>query len=61
MDHIYRNLKFTDEPDDDVLRGMMRVDILSALCHFGHTDCVENSRNRYALWMLEGNPDLNNM
>lgn len=54
---MYKDVRFLDPPEPDMLRGYKRVDILTAACHLGYQDCVENSVRNFGTWMLEPNPD----
>lgn len=60
IDSVYKEVGFNDPKDDDMLTGYKRVDILTAACHLGYQDCVDNSRRNYHIWMMEANPDINN-
>lgn len=57
IDHVYKDVRFDDPPESDMLRGYKRVDILTAACHLGYPDCVENSVRVFANWMSDPNPD----
>ncbi|KAJ6638248.1 Aminopeptidase N [Pseudolycoriella hygida] len=60
FENVYKEVGFDDRLDGDMLTGYKRVDILTAACHLGYQDCVDNSRRIFHLWMMEGNPEMNN-
>ena len=39
------------------LRTLLQTSIVSAACHYGHHECIEQARNTYRRWNL--NPQLN--
>lgn len=60
IESVYKEVGFDDPRNSDMLTGYKRVDILTAACHLGYQDCVDNSRRSYHIWMMEANPDINN-
>lgn len=60
MENIYREVGFDDSKESDMLTVYKRIDILTAACHLGYSDCVENSFRVFQNWMMEPNPDLIN-
>jgi hypothetical protein len=60
MDKIYKEIGFEDPKTDSLLRVYTRVDILTAACHLGLRDCVDNAIRKFHMWIHEANPDINN-
>lgn len=51
---------FDDPRNSSMLTVFKRVDILSAACHLGLKDCIDNCVRQFHMWIHEANPDINN-
>uniref|UniRef100_A0A336KRZ8 Aminopeptidase N n=2 Tax=Culicoides sonorensis TaxID=179676 RepID=A0A336KRZ8_CULSO len=57
---IYNDVGFEDPKNSSMLTVYKRVEILTAACHLGLSECISNCIRQYYMWMHEANPDLNN-
>lgn len=60
LKHMYQLVGFDDQPNSDLLKVYTRTDILRAVCHLGHQDCIDRSVAKFHEWFHEANPDVTN-
>lgn len=60
LSKVYNMVGFEDPPNSDMLTVHKRVDVLTAACHLGLSDCITQSIKKFNMWFHEGNPDNNN-
>lgn len=60
LDKVYKEVGFRDDPMDEQLTVLTRVDVLKWACRFGHEDCVNNAIEQFNDWRKKTDPSLNN-
>lgn len=59
IEKIYHEFGFVETAAEasDMIKGIMRTELLSTACHLGYTNCTVNSFLMFHKWMNEPSPD----
>lgn len=60
IERIYNEVGLEDVKNNPMLTVYKRVDILTAACHLGQKECVNECISKFHTWMHEVNPEFNN-
>lgn len=60
IERIYNEVGLEDVKNNPMLTVYKRVDILTAACHLGQKQCVNECISKFHTWMHEVNPEFNN-